>query len=71
MRASTFSGSSRLTSAPSVMRENEVRVQVSFARSAQNVSGLMSSAVRHTPLTAMLLPCLSSFAELGALMVMR
>ena len=53
------------------MRENEVRVQVSFARSAQNVSGLMSSAVRHTPLTAMLLPCFSSCADWGALMVMR
>ena len=34
MRPSTFSGSSRLTCAPEVMRENEVRVQVSFARSA-------------------------------------
>ena len=67
MRASTLSGNSRFTCAPSVIRENEVRVHVSLARSAQKVSGVISRAVRHTPLTAMLLPCLSSFAESGSL----
>ena len=71
MRPSTFSGSSRLTCAPAVMRENEVRVQVSFARSALNESGVMFDAVRQTPLTATLLPSFSSRAVFGALMVMR
>ena len=71
MRPSAFSGSSRSTCAPCVMRESEVRAQVSAARSAQKDSGLMSSAVRHTPLTATLLPSFNSFAELGAWIVMR
>ena len=48
------------------MRENEVRVQVSVARSAQKESGVMSSAVRQTPLTAMLLPSLQLFGGVRA-----
>ena len=43
------------------MRENDVRTQVSGARSAQKESGLISSAVRQTPLTATLWPVPSSF----------
>ena len=53
------------------MRDSEVRAQVSAARSAQNESGVMSSAVRQTPLTATLLPSFSSSRVFGALMVMR
>ena len=70
-RPSAFMGSSRFTSAPSCMRENEVRTQVSGARSAQNDFGLMSSAVRQTPLTATLLPVRSSFGVFAASTVMR
>src|SRR5215472_5125915 len=53
------------------MRENEVRTQVSGARSAQNDPGLMSSAVRQTPLTETLWPVPSSFGTFSAAMVMR
>src|SRR5208282_905931 len=70
-RPSAFIGNSRLTSAPSRIRENEVRTQVSGARSAQNDFGLMSSAVRQTPLTATLLPVPSSFGVFVASTVMR
>src|SRR3954467_4413646 len=70
-RPSAFMGNSRFTSAPSWIRENEVRTQVSGARSAQNDASLMSSAVRHTPLTATLCPLPSSFELRSAAMVMR
>ncbi len=46
------------------MRENEVRAQVSGAKSALNEPGLMSSAVRQTPLTATLSPVFSSVGAL-------
>src|SRR6267143_2689808 len=64
-------GSSRLTSAPSRMCENEVRSHVSGARSAAKDPGLTSSAVRQTPLTATLSPVLSSLGVLSAAMVIR
>src|SRR3954470_9405500 len=64
-------GNSRFTSAPSWIRENEVRTQVSGARSAQNDAGLMSRAVRQTPLTATLCPVPSSFGLRSAAMVIR
>src|ERR1700684_1003966 len=53
------------------MRENEVRVQVSGARSAQNEPGLMSIAVRQTPLTATLSPVRNSFGVCSAAIVIR
>src|ERR1051326_964224 len=53
------------------MRENEVRTQVSGARSAQNAPGLISSAVKHTPLTDTLCPVPSSLGACSAAMVMR
>src|SRR5215469_13069503 len=53
------------------MREKEVRTQVSGARSAQNDPGLMSSAVKQTPLTATLLPVPSSFGVFSAVTVIR
>src|ERR1700722_5561330 len=53
------------------MRESEVRAQVSGARSEPNCPGLMSSAVRQTPLTETLSPALSSFGALPAATVMR
>src|SRR5205809_2170777 len=56
-------GSSRFTRAPSLIRENDVRFQVSWARSAPKDLGATSTAVRQTPLTAMLLPLFSSFAS--------
>src|SRR5271163_1435909 len=59
-RPSAFIGSSRLTRACRCIRENEVRAQVSGARSAQNDFGFMSSAVRQTPLTATLSPVFNS-----------
>src|SRR5215469_3975551 len=52
-------GSSRFTSAPGLRRENEVLAQVSWARSAVKESPVRSTAVRQTPLTAMLSPGLS------------
>src|ERR1700686_1796111 len=55
-RPSAFIGNSRFTRAPSRSLENEVRAHVSGARSALNDCGLMSSAVRQTPLTATLSP---------------
>src|ERR1700739_3377343 len=51
------------------MRENEVRTQVSGARSAQNDPGLMSSAVKQTPLTETLLPVPSSLGVCSAAIV--
>src|ERR1017187_2127177 len=53
------------------MRENDVRIQVSGARSAQNDFFLISSAVRQTPLTETLCPVFSSFGVWDASMVMR
>src|SRR5579872_4705366 len=53
------------------MRENEVRTQVSGARSAQNDPGLISSAVKHTPLTETLCPVPSSLGACSAAIVMR
>src|ERR1022692_4406102 len=53
------------------MREYDVRTQVSGARSAQNDPGLISSAVKQTPLTATLLPGFSSYGVLTAVMVSR
>ena len=70
-RPSAFIGNSRFTSAPSCIRENEVRAHVSGARSAQNDFGLISSAVRQTPLTATLLPVPNSFGVSAASTVMR
>ena len=70
-RPLAFIGSSRFTSAPSWIRENDVRTHVSGARSAQNDFGLMASAVRQTPLTAMLWPVPNSFGAFAASMVMR
>src|SRR5512135_3407158 len=71
IRPSARIGNSRLTWAPSRMRENEVRTQVSSARSAPKESPCRSTAVRHTPLTATLSPFLSSLATLSASMVSR
>src|SRR5579863_1232711 len=53
------------------MRENEVRSQVSGARSAQNEPVWMSRAVRQTPLTETLSPGLSSLGARSAATVMR
>src|SRR5579863_1568239 len=53
------------------MRENDVRFQVSFARSAAKDLGVISTAVRHTPLTAMLSPFLSSLTSSDAKTVRR
>src|SRR3954465_4595413 len=53
------------------MREKEVRTQVSGAKSAQNDPGLISSAVRQTPLTATLAPVPSSLGEFFAVTVIR
>src|SRR5579872_1606855 len=64
-------GSSRLTSAPGLMRENEVRFHVSSARSAPKESGVIPIAVRHTPLTAMLSPFFSSLTSCEAATVSR
>jgi len=49
-----------------MIRENEVRAHVSGARSAENDVGLMSRAVRQTPLTATLSPVRNSFGVFGA-----
>ena len=49
----------------------DVRDQVSGARSAQKESGLMSSAVRQTPLTETLSPVRSCFGARPAAMLMR
>src|SRR5207245_3601444 len=70
-RPSARMGSSRLTSAPGLMRENEVRFQVSSARSAPNDLGVISTAVRQTPLTATLSPVFSSLVRLEAETVRR
>src|ERR1700676_2486692 len=70
-RPSAFIGNSRFTRAPSCIRENEVRAHVSGARSAQNVFGLMSSAVRQTPLTATLSPTPNCFEMVAASTVIR
>src|ERR1700686_1757192 len=70
-RPSAFMGNSRFTRAPSRSLENEVRVHVSGARSAPKVFGLMSSAVRQTPLTATLSPTPNCFGMVAASMVMR
>src|SRR5580692_494705 len=70
-RPSAFIGNSRFTSAPWCMRESEVRAQVSGARSAANEFGLMSSAVRQTPLTAMLSPVFNSPGVIAASTVIR
>ena len=45
------------------MREKDVRFQVSAARSAAKDCGVISTAVRQTPLTAMLSPFVSSFSS--------
>src|SRR5580704_19795243 len=57
-------GSSRLTSAPVLIREKEVRCQVSSARSAPKDLDVISTAVRQTPLTAMLSPFFNSLTRL-------
>jgi len=62
-RPSARIGSSRLTRAPSCMRENDVRFQVSSAKSKVTEPGVMSTAVKQTPLTAMESPFLSSLAR--------
>ena len=48
------------------MREKEVRFQVSSARSAAKELGVISTAVRQTPLTAMLSPCLEFLVQLDS-----
>src|SRR5215472_13786733 len=53
-------GSSRFTGDSLLRRPSEVRLRVSWARSAENCSLPTSTAVRHTPLTATLSPALSS-----------
>src|SRR6202158_4672881 len=70
-RPSAFIGNSRFTRATSRSLENEVRAHVSGARSAQTVFGLMSSAVRQTPLTATLSPTPNCFGMIAASMVIR
>jgi hypothetical protein len=54
------SGRSRFKIAPSLRSPKLVRRSVSGARSASNDVGVTFRAVRHTPLTAMLLPSLAS-----------
>src|SRR6185369_6808722 len=70
-RPSARMGSSRFTSAFFLMREKEVRFQVSAARSAAKDLGVISIAVRQTPLTAMLSPVLSSWCRRAAATVSR
>src|ERR1700730_10942307 len=53
------------------MRENDVRSQVSGARSAQNEPDFMSNRVGQTPLTATLSRVFSSLCILPAVTVMR
>src|SRR5207302_11301592 len=68
-------GSSRLTIASGRKWESVVRAMVSAARSAEKrggkALGSMLSAVRQTPLTAMLSPVLRRAVSVGAAMVMR
>src|SRR5580700_9849720 len=64
-------GSSRLTIAPGLKRENEVRFHVSSARSAPNESDVISTAVRQTPLTATLSPFFNSLTRCEAATVSR
>src|SRR5262249_28282539 len=59
------------TDAPSLIREKDVRFHVSSARSQRKEFDVSSTAVRQTPLTAMLLPCLSSFTNCEDDTVMR
>src|SRR5215471_9044461 len=54
------SGRSRLTRAPARSAPKLLRRRVSGATSAENESGRTSTAVRQTPLTAMLTPSLAS-----------
>src|ERR1700730_4911656 len=70
-RPSARMGSSRFTRAPRLIREKEVRFQVSAARSAAKDLGVISTAVRQTPLTAMLSPFLSSLVRREAETVRR
>src|SRR5689334_15896344 len=55
------SGLSRLTREPARRSPRLLRRKVSGARSAENESGRRSTAVRQTPLTAMLAPSVMSF----------
>src|SRR6267378_486041 len=70
-RPSARRGSSRFTRAPSCMRENDVRFQVSSARSNVTEFAVISTAVRQTPLTAIESPFFSSFARCEAETVRR
>src|SRR5207237_1939192 len=64
-------GSSRFNRAPVLILEKEVRFQVSSARSALKDLGVISTAVRQTPLTAIESPLFSSFVRCEAETVSR